>query len=705
MKTFKAIFLMSVAMMFTFCSETPEEGPQTVAEISVSGISGTITTDAAGAQYPFTVTVNTAWTITTADLAWAQFSVKEGIADKQVSVTLTVPEYTGEQLREGTFTITAADAAKTSKTFTVKQSGVPPTAYDTHAAGHVFFSDDLNWLTALWPAKFAISKYGWPSVKVDDTEWNEYGISTDSPTADAFDTRGYVYDGPNTYCRYEGYIKLGRTAMVGSLVTPALSGIDDATVATLSVKWDASIYVTGGGTPDTFQQISISVSGNGTIASCGTDGATIDNTGKKAIVPILGDETHRFRWTRKEVIVVNADKETRIMFGASEEIKARCFVDNISITRAAENASAAADAIQALPALDKEISMTSTMPISGEASDVAFSVRINREWSISSNKEWLTVSKVASGSVIDGVVIAEDKLSATVPATWLPYNNTVLKAAINPDAAQRTATVTISADGVVQQTFTVTQDVAPIPPDPYAPKVLAQWNFTGLGGTNAKLVSWKAGDPVKSDEEAGAVLNFVKGSENSSTLTFDGGTSTQIKNRLRCHNLYLNDYWEFAVPVTNLAAGATVSFSNAFIASTQYGPKYWMEEYSLDNGATWTPAMATKTEPSATNAGRQVTYTHMLTAADAELTLDFSVTLPQNIATGSIRLRIKVCDLARTVVTRGDLTNPATSDPITYLRATNDPFLGTGTGGANDSSSNVRTEEWAFVKFVYTPAP
>jgi hypothetical protein len=696
MKLFcKAIILLSTAMMFAFCAESPkEEQPLTVAEISISGISSTINADATGGEYPFTVTANTAWTISKENLDWAQLSVTEGAADKQVSVTLTVPEYAEEPTREGTFTITAADDAKTSKTFTVSQTGVEPTAYDKHATGYAFFEDNFNWITALWPEKFNVSKYGWVSVKVDETNWNEYGISTDAPTAEAFDTRGYVYDGPNTYCRYEGYVKFGRTAQVGSLVTPALSGIDEGTVATLSVKWDASLYVTGDGVPDTFQQISITVSGNGTIASCGTDGATMEADNKKAIIPILGDETHRFKWTRKEVIVVDADKDTRIMFGASEEIKARCFVDNISITRAAENATAGEDVIQPLPTLDKEISMTTTSPVSADAGNVNFSVRINREWSITSDKEWLTISRVASGSTTNGVVIAEDKLSATVPATCLPFNNTVLRAEANPETSSRSATVTISADGTVQQTFTVEQAAGTGEPEPEEPIILAQWVFSGVTSSSPKGTSWIAGGTAASDDTTGSTLTYIKDTKNLSTPTFSVGTTTQNKNRLRSHDLYLDDCLEFNVPVTNLAAGSSVSFINAYISCTQYGPKYWMEEYSLDNGVTWSAAVQTITEPSATNAARTVTYTHMLPSQDIKLSLDCVINIPNAITSGNVKLRMRVADVAQSKTSNGDMITPNASKGIAYILSDDD--LGS-------SSSTVSDNEAVIFKFIYTP--
>lgn len=699
MKTSRVIFTLLAAMMFASCSE-PEKEPQVVAELSVSGISSMISADAGGDHYSFSVTSNKNWKITTVDLGWAQFSATKGNADQQVQVTLTVPEYDKEPTREGTFTIIAAEA---TKIYTVRQTGVTPVAYDTHAAGYEFFLDDFNWITALWPSKFANSKYGWVSVKVDESEWNEYGILTDAPTAAEFDSRGYIYDGANTYCRYEGYVKLGRAAIVGSLASPALSGIDDATIATLSVKWDAGTYVTASGTLESYPQISISVDGNGSIANCGTDGATIEATGKKAIIPLSGDEDHRFRWTRKEVVVTGADKDTRIVFGASEEIKARCFIDNISITRAAEGASAGNDAIQPLPAFEKDINMLSDMPIDGGTSNANLYVRINREWSIASDSEWLTVSKVASGASSDGI-IAENKLSATVPGTWLPYNNTVLRAEPNPDTtAPRSATVTVSAEGAIQATFTVTQAPGETPPDPNAPRVLAEWNFSGITSGSTKGASWIAGGTAASDDESGSTLKYMKGAKNKATPTFTLGTTTMNKNRLRSHDLYLDDCLEFTVSVKALAAGSTVSFENAFISATQYGPKYWMQEYSLDNGTTWKPAVATVTEKtdSPTDPTRDVIYTHMLPSQDKLLSLDCVIAVPEAIESGYLKLRIRVADLAQAKTSNGDMTTPnkigdVGSIGITYILSSQDLFT-------TETRNSVLTVDGVFFRFNYTP--
>jgi hypothetical protein len=73
-----------------------------------------------------------------------------------------------------------------------------------------------------------------------------------------------------------------------------------------------------------------------------------------------------------------------------------------------------------------------------EGSQVAFHINSNTRWTLESDQSWLTAN----------------------PSSGIRNGEITLTAEANPDAATREAVVTISADGVIAQTVTITQKAA-----------------------------------------------------------------------------------------------------------------------------------------------------------------------------------------------------------------------------------------------------
>ncbi len=460
MRTFLKYLLTAAALLPAVwsCKEEPKPIPEPDPEIKVTGVTTSITFDADASPRNFNVKANYAWVVTSSQ-DWLTVSPEGGDADEVVTVTATALPYEERTPREAVITIGIPDK-DFKKEITVTQLGYDGPAKDSHAAGYVFFEDDFNWIPGIWPEKLKDSKWGWTSVKLDGTNYNEFSLSNGYDAVDAvFTEKGYTFYAENsTYCRYDGSLKLGRAAQVGYIATPALSKIDDAAVATLAVTFDASIYVATNGNPAANQYIKLAIVGEGTFKSSGTRGFEISDDGKTITVPVPASES-QWKWVRKQVIVKDADKSTSIQFGVAEALDARSMLDNIRIERAADNATPAADAVQPAPALDKEIGTPDpeVSPASGGAGK--FTVRVNRAWTATTTAEWLTFTNSSAGKSGDkyGNEISADGHTISICASELPYIIDYMVAESKVETA-RSAVVKISADGSEIGQITINQE-------------------------------------------------------------------------------------------------------------------------------------------------------------------------------------------------------------------------------------------------------
>ena len=387
---------------------------------------------------------------------WLTVAPKSGKAGSAAEVTITPKANTTDERRESKITITAGDAEFGENTAEeiIELVQAPYMPKDTHTEGYVFFSDDFQWIPDNWVSPY--TKYGWPSVSIDGTNGNEFALSTDG-MKEAVAAKGYTYT-PSVYARYEGHVKLGKTANMGAITIPALTGIDAGKAATLLVQFDAAAYSSAGGTVDNGDDhMDVTIKGPGTI------GDLVETT---ALVEVK----NVWEWTRYSLIVYGATNETRITFGSEREVKCRLYLDNITVTRAKdENPEAPAPEALVTP-LDKEIVNTSdpslfdaNSMVVAEGGTLTCSVRVNKAWTAETDCDWLTITTVRCGDADPSTVTGANNgasLSngvATVKATGLPYVTTKVEVGRNSGGESRTGHIIIKSEGAEIEKVAVTQ--------------------------------------------------------------------------------------------------------------------------------------------------------------------------------------------------------------------------------------------------------
>lgn len=404
----------------------------------------------------FTVEASYDWTLTVENETWLTVAPKSGKAGSAAEVTITPKANTTDERRESKITITAGDAEFGENTAEeiIELVQAPYMPKDTHAEGYVFFSDDFQWIPDNWVSPY--TKYGWPSVSIDGTNGNEFALSTDG-MKEAVAAKGYTYT-PSVYARYEGHVKLGKTANMGAITIPALTGIDAGKAATLLVQFDAAAYSPAGGTVDNGDDhMDVTIKGPGTIG---------DLVETSALVEVK----NVWEWTRYSLIVYGATNETRITFGSEREVKCRLYLDNITVTRAKdENPEAPAPEALVTP-LDKEIVNTSdpslfdaNSMVVAEGGTLTCSVRVNKAWTAETDCDWLTITTVRCGDADPSTVTGANNgasLSngvATVKATGLPYVTTKVEVGRNSGGESRTGHIIIKSEGAEIEKVAVTQ--------------------------------------------------------------------------------------------------------------------------------------------------------------------------------------------------------------------------------------------------------
>ena len=404
----------------------------------------------------FTVEASYDWTLTVENETWLTVAPKSGKAGSAAEVTITPKANTTDERRESKITITAGDAEFGENTAEeiIELVQAPYMPKDTHAEGYVFFSDDFQWIPDNWVSPY--TKYGWPNVSIDGTNGNEFALSTDG-MKEAVAAKGYTYT-PSVYARYEGHVKLGKTANMGAITIPALTGIDAGKAATLLVQFDAAAYSSAGGAVDNGDDhMDVTIKGPGTI------GDLVETT---ALVEVK----NVWEWTRYSLIVYGATNETRITFGSEREVKCRLYLDNITVTRAKdENPEAPAPEALVTP-LDKEIVNTSdpslfdaNSMVVAEGGTLTCSVRVNKAWTAETDCDWLTITTVRCGDADPSTVTGANNgasLSngvATVKATGLPYVTTKVEVGRNSGGESRTGHIIIKSEGAEIEKVAVTQ--------------------------------------------------------------------------------------------------------------------------------------------------------------------------------------------------------------------------------------------------------
>lgn len=679
MRIDRLITMILLALGLVSCSEeTKRELAASVLE--VTGMESVRNVPAEESLIVLTVEASQDWTLTRQECDWASYSRVNGDAGTPAEVSVRISASTSETARRAGFSIQSGDAVRR---FTIIQAAwekpaePKPDNSDTHRDGYEFFADDFSWIAATWDE--AYPKYGWVSVKSDGVRNNEYPVQNVEAAKAKADEIGYTYDAC-CYAKAEGFVKLGKSAALGYIRTPALTGIDAEKKAVVDVAFNAGLYFSSAKVADDYQYIQVSIEGEGVISSVGTDNARVASDRKSVEIPLAADEEHLWVWTRKHVIVEDADNQTKIRFGSQDAVKGRCFLDDISIVRATDSGAVAeADRI-VVPTLDHEMSLASEeiLPATGGSVDV--SVRVNRAWNIASDSDWLTISQVACGPE-KNVSVADNNLSASVPGTALPYK-AVLVAGENTSSSERTASLSVTlADGTQVGVLTVRQAGKV----QSGSRILAKWSFTGLYSdytaskvnyTNPDATlygiaqDWVSGDHRFASDavEGGRLTAFTA----SAKAAYSVGTGAQNKDRLRIKGMCKDDCFIFSVDNVSAMSGNILEFKGVGVANTNVhtAPCEFVEEYSLDGGASWMEV-------------RNID----ITTAGIPGDLGCRITLAENLNGATVCLRARV----RSNNTADGTFKDDGSSNIAMLMVMND-------AGVTDKDAHY-TDDWAYASF------
>lgn len=426
------------------------------AGITVAGLTSETLVFAAKQPQSISFQVNATynWELTTENGSWVTIQPKTGLAETETTVTITPTENTTDSQRSAKVSITAIDPNNPANVATKELSLIqsPYFEADTHAEGYTFFNEDFSWIPQNWVSPY--SKYGWPSVNVDGTNGNEFALST-SGMKEVVEGKGYLYTASN-YARYEGHIKLGKTNQMGSISTPAISGIDESKSATLLLQFDAALYSSAGGTVDSGDnKFYISVDPPATV------GGLVEQESSVEMANV-------WSWTRYSVLIYNATSETRITLGSEKTVTCRLYLDNITVKRAKDNGAVAPAPKTVDTPLDKELINTTPAELFNKekkfvntGGTFSGSIRLNRAWTAEPDCDWLTITAVKCGAptstagVNNGATLANG--IASVTATALPYNDTHIEVTRNT-GEERTGNILIKVDGQVVDKITITQE-------------------------------------------------------------------------------------------------------------------------------------------------------------------------------------------------------------------------------------------------------
>lgn len=271
--------------------------------------------------------------------------------------------------------------------------------------------------------------------------------------------------------------------------------------------------------------------------------------------------------------------------------------------------------------LDAELS---TLSVDGQAQDIALYIFCD-------NIDW-TASVSGGGSFKGSGLTTSSGSNSSALAIHLPANT--------ESSPSKTHTITVSADGysdiVLDLTQTVKEAVFPV-----QWSMPAEYNIEGVDYARNKYT----GSYVYSDTHEGkmSVIRVSTDQATSSATTYILRDEDRWNGKycLLHYGVYKEDYWLFEVYNVNNPAGTyTLDYK---MESSNNGPKYFLLEYSLDNGANWTAFPGYSTTPY--DPDGDVQYHYALTGG-TPAAITQNVTL--GAVAGTLSLRARVTSTSRT---------------------------------------------------------
>ena len=262
--------------------------------------------------------------------------------------------------------------------------------------------------------------------------------------------------------------------------------------------------------------------------------------------------------------------------------------------------------------LDPFISVTTgnLLEVDAEEGTSAIRVQYNTEYEYAVDADWLTLAPAGTRALVE----------------WDEY---VLTRTANESEAPRTGTIRFYNEAKkLEAVVTVVQEGKEVIFD----NNLIQWGFDA-SLMDAYKDSFEKENNFKANIAGVGSLSWHDLPEN---IALDaGGKKSHViggTGQPYITGAWPGDYWEFTVPLKNVAAGNVVTFT-ALHRISGTGQKYWRMDWSID-GTTWTPVKPLETE---TETGTNAQYTHIAPSSDVEISESFK--LPVAVADGTLQIR------------------------------------------------------------------
>lgn len=401
------------------------------------------------------------------------------------------------------------------------------------AVGTVLLEENFDWIKDMYcgdanhrstvasgDTLLYYSKYGWPSLKVNGANYNEYSFNNDTINA-----RPRFYQSfPSfykVYARAEGWVKIGDVSNRGWLKTIPLAGIGDATADVL-VSFDAALYA------DTYEKTDAGDE-NHDLQVYALNGGSI-NGGSSTDIEV----TKYYGFTHYGVIVNDATANTVIAIGDTLQtaVTERYYIDNVKIEVVAKGSSAPSPSDVTLPA-DGDVQVINNAEIVAAGGSNQFFIRANRPWKIYTNCDWLQVGNFmykdginSLGSYTVNQFFDNEKSYGAVNGSSIQYVVSLIAGTNSTSSARSTSVTVVSDDGAYNKSFTVSQaagsaDLAVI--ENYCNDL----GFSADGGTKFYIypfeiggVDYYTGIKMGTADANGTIYTRPLGFTGSATLTF-----------------------------------------------------------------------------------------------------------------------------------------------------------------------------------------
>ena len=280
------------------------------------------------------------------------------------------------------------------------------------------------------------------------------------------------------------------------------------------------------------------------------------------------------------------------------------------------------------------------------------------------------MGNVSWTATVTGGATFTSSSSASASGTGATVLNISLPRAIISEVNYVVTVTTTAAVATQEYTYTITQ----------SPQFPVKWNFPApseswVSGTDYEAVKTSEGTYVYADSpyHAGKLtITRPSGktpdtSEYAAMSTWKLGSSAYLLNINAMWPSNGGDYWLFDVyDVDNIAGTYNIQY---YHRASGAGPKYYMLEYSIDNGNTWT-AFGTQSTADTRAGGGTVTNSYYITDANTVTAVNASFALDSPFS-GTLKIRSRVCadlrvDTASTAAIKGGGSNRMSTITISF---------------------------------------